>query len=102
MSWTPLSASERETVVILSDADKVARIGTHQKKVLTKLERNPSARKVEDFSYGSQRGAAFEMPASLITFRRCKRKANSGSFESEKRGSDVEIRSSRAQSDQRQ
>ena len=102
MSWTPLSARERETVIILTDADDVARIGTHQRGLLTKLERNPSARKVEDLSYGLQRGAAFEMQVSLITFREVKRKGNSSSFKSEKRGSDIEIQRPRAQSDQTQ
>jgi hypothetical protein len=65
-----LTAPERETVILFSDAGNTATISTHQRKVITKLERNPLARKVEDLSIGNQPGATFELDADLITFRR--------------------------------
>jgi len=65
-----LTPFERETVILMSDGDDVATISTHQRTVLTKLERNPSAVKVEDLTHGSSAGAKFEMPARLISFRR--------------------------------
>lgn len=69
-----LTAPERETVILMSDADGIARISTHQRRILTKLERNPSARKVKDIAHGSQPGAIFEVPASLVSIRNGKRK----------------------------
>jgi hypothetical protein len=64
-----LTAPERETVILLSDADGVARISTHQPTILTKLRNNPAAVEIEDLSFGTTRGASFEIPASLISFR---------------------------------
>jgi len=64
-----LTPFERETVILMSDGDGVATVTTHQRTVLTKLERNPSAVKIEDLTHGSTAGARFEMPAHLISFR---------------------------------
>jgi len=67
---TPLTAAERETVILIDDASGVASIATHQRRIITKLERNPAARKIEDLTHGSQPGARYEMPARLVSFRR--------------------------------
>ena len=64
-----LTAFERETVVLMSDGNDIATITTYQKRLVTKLERNPAATKLEDLTYGSTAGARFEMPASLVSFR---------------------------------
>lgn len=66
---TSLTAPERETVILMSDADDTATITTYQRPIVTKLERNPAVTKIEDLDYGSTRGARFEMPAALLSFR---------------------------------
>jgi hypothetical protein len=66
---TPLTPYERETVIVFNDEDAVARISTHQRTVLTKLDKNPQAKQVEDLTIGGNRGATFEMPKGLISFR---------------------------------
>jgi len=65
-----LTPYERETVILMSDGDDVATIATHQRTVLTKLENNPAAVKVEDLTHGGSRGAKFTLPAKLVSFRR--------------------------------
>ena len=78
-----LTAPERETVIIFSDADNTATITTHQRRIITKLERNPAARKIDDLTFGSTAGAKFELDASLISFRSVSRKGRTaapGSF----------------------
>lgn len=74
---TPLTAPERETVILMSDADDVALITTYQRRILTKLERNPAARKIEDLRHGGQPGARFELAAAFISFR-SRRRTNPG------------------------
>ncbi len=64
-----LTAPERETVILMSDADGIATITTHQRRILTKLEGNPSAVKVEGLTHGSTAGAKFEIPARLVSLR---------------------------------
>jgi hypothetical protein len=64
-----LTPEERETVIVFSDADGIATITTHQRRILTKLRNNPAAREVEDLSYGTTAGARFELPVSLLSFR---------------------------------
>lgn len=64
-----LTPAERETVILLNDEDDTAIVSTHQRSVLTKLERNPSATKLEDLSVGKNKGARFSMPKNLISFR---------------------------------
>jgi hypothetical protein len=68
-----LTPPERETVITFSDADNVAMVHTHQRKIITKLERNPAAEKVEDISFDGTVGAVFELPADLISFRSSRR-----------------------------
>lgn len=70
MPRTPgLTPLERETVVLFNDAEDTAIISTHQRSILTKLERNPSAKKVEDLTVGRSPGARYEIPKGLISFR---------------------------------
>jgi hypothetical protein len=38
-----LTAPERETVITFSDEDGTAMVHTHQRKIITKLEKNPLA-----------------------------------------------------------
>jgi hypothetical protein len=69
-----LTAPERETVITFSDADDIATIHTHQRRVITKLKNNPAATEIEDLSFGGTAGAVFEIPAELISFRSWRRK----------------------------
>jgi hypothetical protein len=71
----PLTPYERETVVLFNDEEAVAHVSTHQRSVLSKLERNPSATKVEDLTIGKNPGASFDIPKALISFRTGRRKA---------------------------
>jgi hypothetical protein len=48
MRLTPLSAYERETIIVFNDAEELATITTHQRRILTKLERNPAAEKMPE------------------------------------------------------
>ncbi len=74
MGLTPLNAYERETVIIMNDEDEMASITTHQRRILTKLERNPAATKIEDLQHGRQPGGSFEIPKALISLRTKKTK----------------------------
>ncbi len=69
MRLTPLSAYERETVIVFNDEEPMASITTHQRRIVTKLERNPAARKVEDLQHGRQPGGRYELDKRLITLR---------------------------------
>lgn len=64
-----LTAPERETVILFSDDSEMATVHTHQRKIITKLNNNPAATKVEDISHGGTPGAVFELPADRISFR---------------------------------
>ncbi len=64
-----LTADERETIILMDDGTDVAKISTHQKRILTKLKNNPAAKFIEDLTCGSSAGASFEIDASLISFR---------------------------------
>lgn len=44
-----LTPPERETVILLSGADDVARISTHQRRI-TKLRKNTAAREIADLN----------------------------------------------------
>jgi hypothetical protein len=68
MNDCTLTAPERETVLLSSDADKTWSISTHQRKVLTKLK-NAGWTPAEDLTFGSQPGARFEVPFEAITIR---------------------------------
>ena len=63
-----LTAPERETVITFSDEDDTARIHTHQRRIITKLNKNPLATKIEDISFDGTVGAVFELPADRISF----------------------------------
>jgi hypothetical protein len=64
-----LSASERETVVNLNDAESVAYVYTAQRKIITKLKKNPAATLIEEGVHDGSVWARFEIPANLISFR---------------------------------
>src|SRR5262245_48657522 len=64
-----LTAPERETVINWSDDDDTAHVFTWQRRVITKLKRNPSAVLIAEHTFGSTVGAEFEIPANLISFR---------------------------------
>src|SRR5215208_515859 len=69
-----LTAPERETVITFSDEDVTATIHTHQRRIITKLRNNPSATEIDDLTFDGTAGAAFEIPADLISFRSGRRK----------------------------
>jgi hypothetical protein len=89
MTLTPLSAYERETIIVFNDAEDLATVTTHQRRMLTKLERNPAAEKIEDLPHGSQPGARYSVPAQLISIRSKKRAATKGNPESLQRARKV-------------
>ncbi len=66
MSLTP---PERETIISMSDADDHWLIHTWQRQLMTKLDTNPSAQKLQEHRYGASRGATYRLPAGLLTFR---------------------------------
>ena len=76
-----LTAPERETVITFSDADDTALVYTHQRRIITKLRRNPLAREVEDISHDGTAGAVFELPADRISFLGTRRKATAAQVE---------------------
>jgi len=53
-----LTAPERETVITFSDEDDTAMVHTHQRPIITKLNKNPLATKIEDISFDGTAGAA--------------------------------------------
>lgn len=69
-----LTAPERETVITFSDEDNTATVHTHQRRIITKLRNNPAAKEIEDLTFEGSAGAAFEIPADLISFRSGRRK----------------------------
>ena len=64
-----LTAPERETVINWSDDQSTATIWTAQRRIITKLKRNPAARLLDEGSHGLSAWALFEFPADLLTFR---------------------------------
>lgn len=66
MSFT---APERETVIVLNDADELATVYTSQRSVITRPKKNPAARLVKEGRYGRSRWAEFELPRSFVSFR---------------------------------
>jgi hypothetical protein len=81
MRLSPLSAYERETIIVMNDEEATATITTHQRRILTKLERNPAAEKIEDLAHGRQPGARYSLPAQLISIRSKKRAGTRGNPE---------------------
>lgn len=64
-----LTAPERETVVTMSDEDGVACVYTAQRRILTKLKKNPAATLIEEGVFEGSAWGRFEIPAGLISFR---------------------------------
>lgn len=64
-----LTAQERETVVLMNDAEGTAEVVTHQSRIYTKLRNNPAAELVEDLSWGTTKGGRFILPCNLVSFR---------------------------------
>ena len=60
MTLTPLTAYEREAMIVLNDEDELATVTTYQRRILTKLEHNSAARRVEDLPQGNQPGGRSE------------------------------------------
>jgi hypothetical protein len=69
-----LTAPERGTVITFSDEDDTATVHTHQRRIITKLQNNPTAELVERIDFDGTAGTVFELPADLITFRSGRRK----------------------------
>jgi hypothetical protein len=63
------TALERETVIILTDADELASVYTAQRSVITRLKKNSAARLIEEGLYGKSPWARFELPKQFISFR---------------------------------
>jgi hypothetical protein len=76
MPGTSLTAAERETVIIMDDQSDTATVSTYQRRIITRLEKNPLARKVKEYRCGRSVGAEFELPAWSISFRSKARKAS--------------------------
>jgi len=64
-----LTRLERETVITMNDEESWAEVFTHQRKVITKLDRNPLAKKTEEGMFGSTPWARYELPKNLVSFR---------------------------------
>jgi hypothetical protein len=77
-----LTAPERETVVLMDDESDFALVTTWQRRVITKLEKNPAAEKLWEQRLGTSKGAQFRLPANLISFRAKTRKGGPGNTES--------------------
>lgn len=69
-----LTEYERETIILLNDGEDVARIRTHQRKVITQLKKNPSAVLLDEGVFEGTGWAEFTIPASLVSFRKQERK----------------------------
>ena len=74
-----LSASERETVIVLNDEEDVTHIYTAQRPWITRLRKNASARLLEEGSFEGSAWARFEVPKELVNVRPKRRKGRSGS-----------------------
>jgi hypothetical protein len=64
-----LTADERETVILLSDASDTAEIYTHQRRMITKLKKCGAAKLVEEGVHSGCAFARFELPARRLSFR---------------------------------
>jgi hypothetical protein len=63
------TAPERETVIVLNDADELATVYSAQRPVINRLKKNPAARLVNEGRYGRSRWAEFELPKRFVSFR---------------------------------
>jgi hypothetical protein len=73
-----LTAPERETVITFSDEDETATVHTHQRRIITRLRKNPAATELEDLTFDGTAGASFEIPVWAISFLSKKRKGGAG------------------------
>ena len=64
-----LTAPERETVIVMSDADELATVYSAQRSVITRLKKNRAARLLEEGRVDRSPWARFELPKSFISFR---------------------------------
>lgn len=71
---TGLTATERETMVTMNDGEPFAQIWTAQRKLITRLTKNPAARLIESGTYGTTAWASFEISRDFISFRSRQRK----------------------------
>lgn len=59
-----LNAEERETTVTMSDADEHVRIWSAQRRVISRLRKNPKATEVRSGHIGTSAWAEFTIPAA--------------------------------------
>jgi len=64
-----LTALERETVILMNDAEDWAEIHTAQRSVITRLRKNPAATLVEEGADGSSVWAKYRVPKELVSVR---------------------------------
>jgi len=64
-----LTAPERETVIVMSDADELASVYTAQRPVITRLKKNRAARLLEEGRFEGSPWATFQLPKSFVSFR---------------------------------
>lgn len=69
-----LTAAERETIITFSDDNQTAHVHTAQRRIITKLDRNPAANLVKRGEFEGTAFAEFTIPADLISFRSARRK----------------------------
>lgn len=73
-----LTAPERETVILFSDAGNMATITTAQRRIITKLRKNPAAQEVASEFVGTTESVTFTLPANLVSFRTKRRSGGPG------------------------
>ncbi len=71
-----LTAAERETVVLMNDADKFIIINTSQRKMVTVLERNAAAEILSDTTFEGTRFLEVKLPLNAFGIRNPKGKRN--------------------------
>lgn len=64
-----LTRDERETIVNMNDGEDIAYVYTAQRRIITRLKKNPSATLVEEGTFEGSVWARFTMPARLVSFR---------------------------------
>ena len=64
-----LTAAERETSIVMDDAGEFAIVTTWQRPMITKLNKNAGADKIEDLVCDGSKGAIYRVPAKLISIR---------------------------------
>jgi hypothetical protein len=85
-----LTAPERETVIVMTDADELASVYTSQRAVITRLKKNPAARLLEEGRFEGSPRARFELPKRFVSFRSKERVFSPE--ESERRGAALQAK----------